>query len=293
MIAAVLAGLACSRPVQAAGPEICMHYLAVGVSSYPHLSRLKNAHKDAQSLGAFLSRQTGTLYRESSGEVLIEDRATRANTLAALDRISARAQAGDVFVFSLSGHGGVHQGQWTFCTYDFDPRQTGINGLPAGLLADKLKLLARREVTVVLIIDACFSGASNIQNAGAVVFASCDDVETSSDGLPQWNNGLFSKAMLEGLSGAADLNKDGTITLVELDAYVSARMEELSRQFGGAHQHSTCGRPSHIRSGLVLFRCRQHAPATTQYTGPETSMPPHNAGSDPSPVFPRIAQGAD
>jgi uncharacterized caspase-like protein len=45
---------------------------------------------------------------------------------------------------------------------------------------------------------------------------------------PAWGNGAFTKAVVEGLDGKADLQKRGSITLKGLDYYVDERVKELT-----------------------------------------------------------------
>ena len=54
---------------------------------------------------------------------------------------------------------------------------------------------------------------------------SCMPQENSLDGV---NNGVFTQALLEGLRGAADFNRDGWVTLAELRLYVTQRVVEIS-----------------------------------------------------------------
>ena len=58
-----------------------------------------------------------------------------------------------------------------------------------------------------------------------------------------WRSNL-TLALVEGLSGAADFTKDGSVYLNELDAYVSDRVKELSQ----GQQHPVTARPTSIRS---------------------------------------------
>ncbi len=43
-----------------------------------------------------------------------------------------------------------------------------------------------------------------------------------------WKNGAFAKALIEGLSGRADLRSSGRVTVNMLDLYVSERVKELT-----------------------------------------------------------------
>ena len=60
----------------------------------------------------------------------------------------------------------------------------------------------------------------------------------------EWGHGAFTKALLEGLDGQADCNKDGAVYLTELDAYVTDRVKVLTK----GQQHPTTHKPSTVRS---------------------------------------------
>ncbi len=50
-------------------------------------------------------------------------------------------------------------------------------------------------------------------------------------------HGIFTKALLDGLAeGKADLNKDGKITVKEVEAYINEAVPELSAKFTNAPQ---------------------------------------------------------
>ena len=57
-------------------------------------------------------------------------------------------------------------------------------------------------------------------------------------------HGYFTLALVEGLAGSADYNKDGVVQLNELDLYVTDRVKELSKGM----QHPVTARPTSIRS---------------------------------------------
>lgn len=44
-----------------------------------------------------------------------------------------------------------------------------------------------------------------------------------------WNNGAFTKAVVEAIGGSADYNKTGRITVNMLDMYISERVKELTK----------------------------------------------------------------
>ena len=93
---------------------------------------------------------------------------------------------------------------------------------------------ARSAVDINLVVSE-LAAAEN----GVVAFASSTGREVSQE-RPEWNNGAFTKALVEGLAeGKADLLGLGTITLSQLDAYVVNRVKELT----GGTQHPVMTRP--------------------------------------------------
>ena len=60
-----------------------------------------------------------------------------------------------------------------------------------------------------------------------VVFASSTGQQYSLED-PAWGNGAFTKALVEGIKGGADYTQDGTITINQLDLYLSERVKELT-----------------------------------------------------------------
>jgi uncharacterized caspase-like protein len=124
---------------------------------------------------------------------------------------------------------------------------------------DELQIIFDRieAERVVVFLDACYSGA-----AGGRTFASrrtravrVDDVfldrlarsrgraiitaarasEVSLE-LPDLGHGLFTHYLLQGMRGAADLDRDGVIELHELYQYVEQQVTQKSRAEGG-NQH--------------------------------------------------------
>ncbi|KOR28944.1 hypothetical protein TI05_15935, partial [Achromatium sp. WMS3] len=46
-----------------------------------------------------------------------------------------------------------------------------------------------------------------------------------------WGNGAFTKALVEGLKGKADYNRNWHITINELELYIAERVKELTKGF--------------------------------------------------------------
>jgi uncharacterized caspase-like protein len=99
---------------------------------------------------------------------------------------------------------------------------------------------------VIFFIDACHSAAgltadraaadvTGVINrlaradTGVIMFASSTGREVSFESS-DWGHGAFTTALLEGLSGKADYQKDSRITVAELNLWLSTRVAELTNQ---------------------------------------------------------------
>ena len=77
---------------------------------------------------------------------------------------------------------------------------------------------------------------------GVVVMCSSLGQEYSLEG-PEQRAGFFTRGLVDGLAGPADLNEDGVIYLNELQEYAVERVKSLSED----KQHPVMGRPSTLR----------------------------------------------
>jgi Caspase domain len=263
-IALLVLLFAASGAARAANSHTTLRYVAVGVSRTPKLpaaQQLRFAHKDAQDLDRVWRSQQGKLCPQVEGITLINEQATRREIVAALDRLIATARPGDIAMISLCGHAGCCgvRGEWGFLPSDYDDGDAPNTALSATSLRTRLTELARRGVTVVLILDCCPAGAFGQASPDFVVFAACLPQEYSREDA-DWNNGLFTMAFIEALMGKADANGDGVVTVAEADAYVTSRVRQILRDrtalLGGIaeSQNPCCGRPAGIRSSLPLAR---------------------------------------
>jgi uncharacterized caspase-like protein len=145
----------------------------------------------------------------------------------------------------LSGHG-VNDpvGGYYYLPHNANPDKLMRTGVPMSDIRLTLASLAGKSV---FFVDTCHagnvlgSGRKGVENDltavvnelasaenGVVVFSSSTGREFSLED-PKWGNGAFTKALVEGLSGRADVNKSGRITHKMLDFYVSERVKELTR----------------------------------------------------------------
>jgi hypothetical protein len=243
-----------------------LYVLAVGVADYVSPTyRLALAAKDARDFAAAWRAQEGRLYRKVGVTLLTDRDATRDNVLDGLDWLQRQVTQRDYAVVYLAGHGLPDaQGNFYFLPCDGDADRLLRTGVQWVQLRNVLKNLPCK---VLLVLDTCHSGAAGTVGArspgrldyadvlrdaatdevGVITLASCLPNECSYE-RPQWGNGAFTKALVEGIGGKADLNGDGVVSVAELDAYVADRVKELT----DGHQHPTTQRPTTIRSSLPL-----------------------------------------
>jgi hypothetical protein len=223
-----------------------LYVLAVGVSDYDNPQyKLGLAAKDAQDFAAALQKQKGALYRDVEVKLLTNKAATRDEVLDGLEWLRKQVTARDVGMLFLAGHGfndadGV---------YYFMPVNADLDKLKrTGVVFTEIKnTLANLAGKALFFVDTCHSGnilgggrraiandmtsmineLASAEN-GVVVFSSSTGRQYSLEDAA-WGNGAFTKALVEGLNGKADMGKNGRITHKMLDFYLSERVKELTK----------------------------------------------------------------
>jgi uncharacterized caspase-like protein len=105
--------------------------------------------------------------------------------------------------------------------------------------ADFIRELAKIASRVLLLLDAGRSGLllseerspdklRAILNAGNVSVLTSSKANQLSFEDDKWQHGAFTKVLLDALSGSADLDRDGVISLQELVAYVDEHLSKLT-----------------------------------------------------------------
>lgn len=242
-----------------------LYVLAIGVSKYENPDyNLDYAHKDAIGLASVLEKQSGKLYNNVFKRVLIDQEATQDDVLDGLDWILKEATQKDVSIIFVAGHGlKDERGNYYFLPYDGQPdklRRTSVRWVE---FQDVLTSLPSK---VILLADTCHSGSITgkrrglgdmtdalreliTTESGVVVMAASTGKEESQE-KPEWGHGAFTKALIEGLEGAANYNKDKTIDIKELDLFVTYRVKELTR----GSQHPTTEIPKTMPNFPIVFK---------------------------------------
>ena len=197
--------------LMATGIEARTFVLAAGISNYGgRANDLNQTSKDAKRFADLMKSQTNDITLLTSRNV------TKNNLLEKLRAISNRAQRGDRIIFFFSGHGSPG----SIAGYD--------KSIPYDEIIDILSKSQASEK--VCFIDACFAGSAqdymdtNWNKAakatdGMAVFVACRPDEISFEDR-HLGAGKFTQALLKGLRGQADADRNKKITIMELFEYI-------------------------------------------------------------------------
>ena len=244
-----------------------LYALSIGVNDYAsaEISNLRFSVKDAHDFAAALSRQKGGLYDDVVVQSIVNEAATKDEILGGFDWLERETTSKDVAMIFLSGHGvNDRLGQYFYLSQRADLnslRRTSV------LFSDIKTLVESLPGKALFFIDTCHAGnvmgtrrggmpdiiglvneLSSAEN-GAVVFASSTGKQVSMED-ESWGNGAFTKAVIEGFDGEADLMKQGKITVNMLDYYVAERVKELTR----GRQTPTTTKPKTIPDFPIAMR---------------------------------------
>lgn len=223
-----------------------LYVLAVGVSKYQNKDyNLDLAAKDARDFAAVFQKQKGKLYGEVAVRLLTDDKATKDGVLDGLEWLKREVTSRDVGVMFLAGHGmNDNTGNYYFLPHNVDINQLVRTGVGENDIKITLNALAGKAI---FFVDSCHSGnalgtaktrgiadvnafvseLASTEN-GVIVFTASTGRQLSQES-PEWGNGVFTKAVVEGLGGKADFQKNGKITHKGLDYYVTERVKELTK----------------------------------------------------------------
>ena len=270
IIGGMLAAMVLAHPLAAtAATSENRHGVAVivGNKDYrtPDVPDVSFAHRDADAIKRYV---TGTLGFRERNVIDLRD-ATQAQIERAFGNERSykgelwrllREGKSDVVVF-YSGHGmpGLKDGESYLMRVDVRATDVEISGYPLRVLYDNLRKLRARSVLV--LIDACFSGGSHggtLMPAGSGMTVSerkVTDVPTELTVLTaagpreisSWDldakHGLFTSYFLRGVAGAADGKGYGdgnrSVTIGEIKRYLDDEMTYAAKRRFGREQSVT------------------------------------------------------
>ena len=222
-----------------------LYILAVGVSQYDNANlRLQFAAKDAADFANAMLPQKGRLYDDVTVKLLTDKEATNKNILEGLDWLTSQTTGKDVAMLFIAGHG-INDPTGSFF---YMPVNADIEEIQTTCVSylDIQKTVSSVAGKIIVYVDACHSGnvmAGSAQHSavdlvgmvngltdaenGAIVFTSSTGRQFSLEN-PEWNNGVFTKALVEGILGKADLFNSKSISYKTLDAYIAQRVKVLT-----------------------------------------------------------------
>lgn len=214
--------------------------LFVGVNAYtsPKVAKLEYAAKDATALAAFFKAHEGKSYSKVEATVL--PNVKRTDVIKGLEWLHKGSEESDVNLLFLAGHGATIDQDFYYLAADGDPDDVRATGVSKD---DILRAIRSRKGAMVVMIDACYSGSSaslgsvdmnmlanqlGDQKLGVQFYASSSARQVSFE-RPEWGHGAFTRALLDGLGGAADSSKLGYIDTEELSLYIRRRVMNLTK----------------------------------------------------------------
>lgn len=226
-------------------PKPRLFVLAVGVAAYQNsIKRLNFPPKDASDFANALQLMAKPMYDSLAVRIITDSRATLRGVIEGFDWIASLCGPSDVAMIFLSGHGTADKkGMYHFVTVDADADSIESTCLSYSVLEEKLKAIAGK---VVLFTDTCHAGGIyddprfrlpdttglvnrvSSDEVSVVVFASSTASQLSQEKVA-WNNGAFTKVLVEGLLGKADLLGKKEVTFKGLDYYIAAQVKELTQ----------------------------------------------------------------
>ncbi|TXH28881.1 MAG: hypothetical protein E6Q96_04545 [Cyclobacteriaceae bacterium] len=236
-----------------------LYLLTIGVNAYKNNKyNLNYAQADADGVEKAVRQNSGSLFKEIINYNIRNDKAVKANILAALDDIKKKSLQQDVLLVYYAGHGVMTEGassEFYIAPHDVTQLYGKDDMLKdKGISATSLKQYAQ-EINAqkqVFILDACQSagaletvavrGAAE-EKAIAQLARSTGTFWITATGSNQFatefeklGHGIFTYALLEGINGAADANADKKLTVRELSTFIENKVPELSEKYKGSAQ---------------------------------------------------------
>jgi WD40 repeat protein len=244
--------------------NINLYILSIGINQYKNnVMNLNYAKADAQAFMDALSKGSKGIFNQIKTFTLADQNFTRENTIKTFDDIASQVTAQDVFVFYYAGHGVMveNKGQNEFYIVPHDVTQLygaedalAAKGISTADLLDMTrKVKAQKQL---LVLDACQSGGAvqafssrgaaeqkaiiQLARSAGVTLLAASGSEQFATEVRELGHGIFTYALVEGISGDADGgSKDGKVTVNELKSFIEDRVPTLSEKYKGQAQYPT------------------------------------------------------
>lgn len=235
-----------------------MYAVVIGVSQYQQSEmNLQFADDDAKLYYDFLKSPQGGAIPDNQITLLLNEKATRANIIKALNTQFKNAFEDDLVIVYIASHGmpSSETDKLYFLGSDTDKTNMEGTGIAQADIRDAInKCRAQKKMWIA---DACHSGALRMDNAGLrgeqeiahanmvnrllknvataqngmIVLTASSSSEPSQEGA-QWGggHGVFTHYLVEGLKGDADKNKNGIVDVREVFEYIRIKVSNDTEQ---------------------------------------------------------------
>jgi hypothetical protein len=217
-----------------------IYSLHVRIDKYPyskHFPQLSGCVRDAKYMRSAFD------IKEGNSKLLLDEEATRKNILGSIQWYMENLRNRDLLILTISAHGSILYDELVIVTYDTEDENMLGTVLPMFYAMNAISKIAKNGGKVLLILDACHTGAINfdiakysgiLSQGGISCINSCGPREYAYETIFENNEhqGVFTKYIIEGLSGKADYDSLGIITLRDLYDYA---YEKVSNKFITQH----------------------------------------------------------
>ena len=224
--------------------------LIIGVSKYKHIKQLEYADDDAVMLRDYLKNNPAIKLPDNNITLLLDSQATRGRIFTELKKVIDVSKSGDEVIIYFAGHGDVETDIEAGFLLGYDCESSNYpasDAVDISMLERYLDAMAKKQVKVMLIVDACRSGNLAGGKTGAQTtmaslndrfnhvakILSCKPGELSEEkSFSGGGHGIFTYYLVNGMSGMADENNDNTVSQDELETYVrdNVKKETAGRQ---------------------------------------------------------------
>lgn len=220
--------------------------LTLGINKYKIRQKwLDFAVPDAQAVSDAFGNINSTLFENISVFSLLDNEVTKDRITEKFTELSKLIKKDDVFILYLAGHGTTYNADYYYIPVDYygsRDEQIPEMGISKYNFIDYLSMLDASKI--LILIDTCGSGGfiDNTTNkelkktrsilksddtdairrlkaaVGCSIISACKETQYALEGYE--GHGVFTYVLLEALQGNGDLNKDGYISVNELNTYI-------------------------------------------------------------------------
>lgn len=160
--------------------------------------------------------------------------------------LSRQAKQEDTVIIYYSGHGASEREEFYWVTHNADIDDLYSTALSNNEIYDMLARIESQRL--ITFLDSCYSAATvnrrdrtksihaeipleKFSGTGRVVISASDGKQLSLE-LEQYEHGVFTYYLLDGLKGKADKNYDGVVDVDEIWNFVKYQVSETARKAG-------------------------------------------------------------